>query len=84
MPLPLPQVPRVYANGVGLGYSKTESLLTFMFANEPLVTVILPFPVAKEVKNQLEHLIADYEKKMGHEVPLLAAIAPREEAKPAS
>ena len=77
-PPSLPLVPRVYANGIGLGFSKTECVITFMFGNEALVATILPLPAAKSLSNALNQLVSDYEKKFSHPVPLIEELIPDE------
>ena len=71
-------VPRVYANGIGLGFSKTECVITFMFGTEPLVSTIVPLPVAKSLSKGLSQLVSDYEKKFSHSVPLIDELIPDE------
>jgi hypothetical protein len=67
-PQPLPLVPRVYANGLGIAHSKTESVVTFIFAGDPLVSVILPFAIAKVLRDQLTVLVNEYENSSGQKI----------------
>ena len=79
----LPQAPRVYANGLGVGYSKTECMVTFMFSDDPVVSVILPFSVAKGLSENLAVMVAEFQKRSGIAIPAMSEITVEEGTVPA-
>jgi hypothetical protein len=57
-------------------------MVAFMFSNDAVVSVILPFEVAKVLYENLAVMIGEFEKRSGFKVPALSEIAV-EEIKPA-
>lgn len=69
-------IPRAYTNGIGLGYSKTEVVITCLFGSEAQVNVVLPFPVARALSEGLRQIIVDFEARSSQKVLLPDEIIP--------
>lgn len=73
-------IPKLYANGFGTGFSATEIVVVPTLNNVPLASLALPPSVAKSLAATLLIQVARYEQVSGAPVPSVEELVKRFEA----
>ncbi|MGD0418466.1 MAG: hypothetical protein ABSA68_02615 [Xanthobacteraceae bacterium] len=61
-------VPKIHANGIGMGANATDVTILLFDAEQLAGTLILPYSVAKSLANSLNEAIKNFEEKTGDKV----------------
>jgi hypothetical protein len=70
----LPSAPKIYANGIGLAFSKTDCSVTFLLGGDAQITVLMPFALGKSLAEAMDGLISEYERQSHQSVQSLTSL----------
>src|SRR4051794_11382152 len=63
-----PSVPRIYANGFGLGLTNADANLVLQQNGQPIALVFLSYTLAKTLSLRLGRLVAEWETRTGQQL----------------